>query len=78
MKSNYIVITIGEGDIYMETLTEDELTERLNDQTYGEEPTFLKPDDKWMNLMESQGGTYIIKGEFVTPKVKEVVTQWEV
>ena len=79
MKSNYIVVSVSEdGDVYMSTLTEDTLKERLNEDYWGREVQFLTPGTRSRNLMENGCGIYIIKGEIVTPRAKEVVTQWEV
>lgn len=81
MSDSYFVVSTNEdGDVYFEKLDEQELLERFNpqddDRYYGDRvPTI--PTAKWLNLRE-KGGLFVIKGDFVTLKPKEVVQEWEI
>jgi hypothetical protein len=77
--SKFVVITTSEdGDVFLEVLTEDELTKKLNDQ---EEPlgTFKPmPKDGRDLFVREKEGVYIVKGDLVTPQPKTVVKEWTV
>ena len=76
--SEYIVIRCTEdGEVYMNTYSAETLKKNLNEDYWGRDVQFLKSPPSGGALGETEVGIFIIKGEIVSPRVKEVVTQWE-
>jgi hypothetical protein len=80
VSDSYFVVSTSDGDVYFEQIDEQELLKRFNpkddDRYYGDRvPT--APTEKSINL-HAEGGFFIIKGDFVTLKPKEVVQEWEI
>ena len=73
----YFVIHNIDGDTYVDVLSAQELTERLNENYYGRSVEFL---DTVSNHDTNYWGDghLIIKGEIVIPKPVETVTKYEV
>jgi hypothetical protein len=78
MKS-YVVVSVGEdGDCYITQMLADELTERLNENHWGKDVTFLATFPKrTVNLQENGVGIYIIEGDYIKPRPKQVITAYE-
>ena len=74
----YFVITNLDGETFIDTLTEEELENKLNENYWGGDPIFMNSlgeDDKNTNNWE-EGTVLIIKGETIMPSPVETVTKW--
>lgn len=75
MKETYFVIRNSDGDTIVNTITKEELLERIRDGNY---PNIF-------NTMPVDGDTnywgdniLIIKGKIVVPEAKQVVTEYDI
>ena len=76
--SEYIVISCSEdGEVYMNTYSAEALKKNLNEDYWGRDVEFLTSPPRTRRLGETEVGIFIIKGDFVSPRAKEVVTQWQ-
>lgn len=73
----YFIISNNDGDTYIETATKEQITKRLEEKYYGEEPMF-KSDIERSDTNYWGDNILIIKGEIVVPKPKKVVETFEV
>lgn len=82
MKSQYvIVVSSSDGDVTIQRLTREQLSQRLKEHYWGNEPRFLAVADfgqsDWLDLT-ARGGIVIIDGDVIVPKPKQVVVEYEV
>lgn len=73
----YVIHTTADGDIYIDTVTKEELEKSLDCEEYGP-MEFL---DKIPNADTAYWGNskmIIVKGEIVIPKINETSSKYEV
>lgn len=83
-KEKYFIITVNEDGTKIEQITEGKLIERITPDEfgnlyYGKEVRFLDNIPRWNDgyLDMEYGDVIIIKGDYVIPKAKQVVTKYE-
>ncbi len=80
----FLVTTDEDGDVSLETVNKEELLRRLTPDAdgYAELPAksvrFEPSTGDCGHDLQAKSGTFIIKGELVTPKPVEVVTAFEI
>lgn len=82
MEDLYFVIgSLQDGTVSMLSFTKEELEEYLNSEDFGISTKVYTVDENGQfpstNLRDNPG-LYIIKGQMVVPKPKQVVTTWEI
>lgn len=75
----YFVIRNSDGDTSICQMTAEELKKALQEDDWGSNPDFIKPDSKYDRDTNYWGRKLmIIKGEIIVPKAKQTVTEYEV
>jgi len=71
----YFVISNSEGDTTVRTRTKTQLLNDLDNGDYGENPSFIEEIPQADTNYWGDESYLIIKGEIITPTVKQVVTK---
>jgi len=75
---SYFVINISDSDVFISKYTKQELQYALDNNYFGDKPTFLDEMPEEFNTDSWPNNSYtVIKGSVSSPKPKEVVTKWE-
>tara|TARA_R100001594_G_scaffold121248_2_gene157050 strand:- start:338 stop:565 length:228 start_codon:yes stop_codon:yes gene_type:complete len=74
----YFVIKNTDGDTIVSSMTKEVLEERLNEDWYGTDVKFLNEIPKNNDTNYWGEDILIIKGDIVTPKPVQTVTEYEI
>lgn len=73
-----VIVCSEDGDVTLQTIDRETLLKRLNESYWGNLPIHPGPEKGEFMDGRSRACIYIIKGEFVVPQPKRVVTEWDV
>lgn len=78
-RRGYFVVSCSEdGDVLAELLDRDTILHRLDIEYWGERPIVQMERGQGILDVRSKAAVYIFKGESIAPKIKHVVTSWDV